>query len=305
MVAPAIVRQINRVSGRRCTNRRRLRLLGTFDRGVHAVVGSRRLVQGGAVGMSEVTVAGGTFRCCPGCARREAAVVQRFIERGLSSLPVGTHVAFLTITEPSKFRSVQEHAEAVSAFLEDIWNMFRGVRPYTAVREFQERGAIHTHALIVDWQWVHIPKLQRMANRRGLGAISLRGSFRVGAEVQEVNGKPQRINNLGAYMAKTFGNYMSKSIDKWQQYVDLMPKGYRQLHHGGGWPGTLTGLREEIASQTPRARRRLARSERQLEYWRATDLLGDMLNAVEVPWLSTVPGIVPLRTPVRSDEYAY
>jgi len=229
--------------------------------------------------MTEQTIAGNTFRCCPGCAYRESWSVKRYIEQGIDALPDGTWVCFLTITEPSAFRSVQEHAEAVSAYLEDIWEMLGGALPYCAVREFQSRGAVHTHALIAYWRKQDLRVLQAMAHARGLGAISTRGTFQKGAEWQRVNGQLRRINHLPAYLAKTFGSYLSKSADKWQQYVDLMPKGYRQLHHGGGWPSTLTEVREEIRCRSARARRRKEREDRILEHWAARDLLVAVLGA--------------------------
>jgi hypothetical protein len=102
--------------------------------------------------------------------------------------------------------------------------------------------------LIVGWPKVDLKVIDSLAARHGLGMTSLRGTFLVGhGGMIKIKGKWKPVNDPAAYLAKVFGNYLSKVADEdlWQQYVDCMPAGYRQLTHGGGWPGTLLRLREE------------------------------------------------------------
>lgn len=183
---------------------------------------------------------------------REGWVVAEFIRRGLLALPEGTWVGFLTVTEPSVYRTVDQHAESMSRFLEDLWKLLDEVggvraRPYVAVREFQQRGAVHTHSLVANWPYVDPKRVQSLAWKHGLGAISLRGTFRIGGPSGKRDGKGQEIRNVAAYLAKTFGSYLSKSSGDHSRYCLLMPKGYRQVHHSRDWADglTLTGLRGE------------------------------------------------------------
>lgn len=256
-------------SSGRCTNKRRRRgtrgtdLIGQF-------------------------VAGNTFRCCPGCAHRDSWSVREYIEQGLQAVADGTWVWFLTITEPSEFRSVQAHAESVSAFLEQLWAWI-GPKPYCWVREFQKRGAVHTHCLVVGAPRVEIQSLQLLARLHGLGAISLRGTFQSGSGVYKVDGQYRKITSPSAYLSKTFGRYLSKSANDWRHYCDLMPKGYRQLGHGGGWPSTLGAVRDARRARSPRAQRRLTWQNAVLTTWHATDLLVSMLGATHIDPFTGIP----------------
>lgn len=197
----------------RCTNRRRARL------------------SSGRVAL----VAGGRTRCCAGCAVRESWVVADYIRMGLEDVPIGTWVAFFTLTEPGEFRSVEEHCNAFDSFKVDLWALLGGPREYVAVREFQKRGAVHTHMLVVGWSRVDLEELRAIIVKHGYGRIFNVRSMRTGGHAH--------VKNVAAYMAKTFGGYLSKQgkdEELYRQAMELLPPGRRLVHHSRGWAGGIT-----------------------------------------------------------------
>jgi hypothetical protein len=184
---------------------------------------------------------------------RDGWVVADYVRMGLEALPAGTRVAFLTVTEGSNFRVPEDHARAFSRLMVDVLRMLdasaksRGEplsdrpRPYLAVREFQKRGAMHTHTLIAGWTRVDIEELRALIKAHGFGRIFNVKTYVVGQQ-------GAAVTNLAAYMAKTFGQYLSKSGrdgDEWQRVVSTLPKGLRLVLHSSTWANgaTLEGLR--------------------------------------------------------------
>lgn len=237
-------------------------------------------------------MAGGRTRCCAGCAVREGWVVSEFIRRGLSALPPKTWVCFLTLTEPGEARSVQDHAAAVSAFLRELWPWLdaRSVtprkRPYVGVREFQKRGAVHTHLLIAFWPRVDLGELSALAARHGLGHTSTRGTFQLGG--RNVTRSGESIRDLSLYLGKTFGGYLSKGFDEYDRWLELMPPGYRVLHHGGGWAEglTLQAIRDERLGRV-----RLRHGDKTAPAWSEQDALDLLRRELDVQVLDVVPNL--------------
>lgn len=229
----------------RCTNRR---YLGTHE-------SSRRVM----------TVAGGTFRCCPGCAMRYGWVVADYVRDGLEALPAGTWVAFLTLTEGSIPRSVETHAESCSRFLGDLWRFLQKTNgglakdaqplPYIGVREWQARGAVHTHLLIAGWSRVDFEDLRALVVKHGFGARFNVKTYRVAGD-----GSAGDVKHLSAYMAKTFGTYLTKSaraLELWKHVVDNLPPGYRLVVHSKSWRPNETLLSYGVRRKSESIARRV------------------------------------------------
>lgn len=181
------------------------------------------------------SVAGGYTRCCSGCAVREAWVVGDYIRAGLETQPVGTWVAFFTLTEPSEFRSVEEHCKSFDGFKRDLWALLGGPKPYVAVREFQKRGAVHTHMLVIGWKRLDLEEVRKVVVAHGYGRIFNVRAMRSGGHAH--------VKNVAGYMAKTFGGYLSKQgkdEDLYRQAMELLPRGYRLVHHSADWADGLT-----------------------------------------------------------------
>lgn len=181
------------------------------------------------------SVAGGYTRCCSGCAVRESWVVADYIRMGLEDQPVGTWVAFFTLTEGTEFRSVEEHCASFDGFKRDLWKLLGGPRPYVAVREFQKRGAVHTHMLVVGWKRLDLEEVRKVVVSHGFGRIFNVRAMRSGGH--------QHVKNVAGYMAKTFGGYLSKQgkdEELYRQAMELLPKNHRLVHHSSDWASGLT-----------------------------------------------------------------
>jgi hypothetical protein len=101
------------------------------------------------------------------------------------------------------------------------------------VREFQERGAVHTHLLIADWQYLDLAEFRALAERHGFG--------RCNVKAVKVAGDREGIHNVGAYFAKSFAGYMVKGLSSdelREQALELLPPGSRLIIHSRNWlPG--------------------------------------------------------------------
>ncbi len=179
---------------------------------------------------------------------RDGWVVADYVRKGLECLPAGTRVAFLTVTEGADFRSAEEHARMHSRLMVDVLRMLdsaavsRGEplpsrpRPYLSVREFQKRGAMHTHTLLAGWTRVDLEELRALVVSYGFGRIFNVKTYVVGAQ-------QSHVHNLAGYMAKTFGQYLSKSGrdgSEWARVVESLPKGLRLVLHSSTWADGLT-----------------------------------------------------------------
>ncbi len=193
---------------------------------------------------------------------RDGWVVADYVRLGLEALPPGTRVAFLTLTEGADFRSPEEHARSHSRFMVDLLRMLDAAaasrkeplsgrpRPYLSVREFQKRGAMHTHTLLAGWTRLEIEDLRALVQSHGFGRI-----FNVKTYV--VGSGEQHVRDLAAYCAKTFGGYLSKSGRdgaEWARVVETLPKGLRLVLHSSTWANgqTLEALRNARKPQSQR-----------------------------------------------------
>jgi hypothetical protein len=241
----------------RCTNRRRV-----------GVSSSGRVL----------TVAGGRFRCCSGCAVRYGWSVSDFIQRGCQQSEAGSYLAMLTLTEPAKHRGWAGHTESVRLFLPALWDLLgretcprchgdgeKAKRlgcgrhtpvtlPYVLVRELQGRGAWHSHIALRNWRKVDLEKVRALAMRYGLGQ-----SFRIDARrvSDDRGGQP-----MAAYMAKSFGSYLSKtsrSAEHRQAVLDAMPGNGRLVASSRDWiPGeTLLSVAADRVKTSRNAKRKL------------------------------------------------
>jgi hypothetical protein len=189
----------------------------------------------------EVNVAGGTVRCCRGCAVRRSWGLRSWLERGISSAPAGSYVAFLTVTEGSDPREAREHFAAVSRFLEDLWLLLGGKRQYAGVRELQMKRRArtgqdvwHTHLVVLDWARVDLEAVRALLLRHGLGRIFNVKVSKVGA------GDDGR--SLARYLAKSLSGYMTKGADEdlWAAAMDALPVGCRLHLSSRSWAGGVT-----------------------------------------------------------------
>ncbi len=185
-------------------------------------------------------VAGGYVRCCRGCAVRRSWAVRSFVEMGMEALPVGTVVAFVTITEGSNPRSADEHFAAVSGFLADLMRLLGGTRPYVGVREIQNKrlertgvGVWHSHVVIAGWKRLDLRAggpVQRLLSKYGLGS-----HFNVRVKVvtdPEANGR-----DVARYLSKSLSTYMTKSYEggSWETAMQHLPRGSRLVFSSAGW----------------------------------------------------------------------
>lgn len=217
-------------------------------------------------------VAGGTVRCCRGCAMRYGWSLQEFLRRGLADLADGTYVALLTLTEPGHDRGAEVHAADVSRLLEALpmflakqvcrasgackppsgaaegWKPARHAHtplrlPYAGTREFQKRGAMHTHVLLIGWPRVEMGDLRSLVAAIGLGRANVRVSR---------TGKSGKFSSeqVAAYLAKSCSGYLAKSLstdeDAWSFAMAHLPANARLLVHSDSWlPGeTLLSVME-------------------------------------------------------------
>lgn len=194
-------------------------------------------------------------------------VVADYVRDGLEAVPAGTWVAFLTLTEPAVFRSVEDHAVACGRFLGDLWRLQakeRGEKvreartlPYVGVREWQRRGAVHTHLLIAGWSKMAMADLRALAEKHGFGRTNVK-AYRV-----EDGGSAGDVAKLSAYFAKTFGTYLTKSSRSeqlWREVCDRLPPGYRLVIHSKSWVPEQTLLTYGVRRRQESLARRIQAS---------------------------------------------
>lgn len=196
-----------------------------------------------------IRVAGRTFGCCQGCAVRQGWAVRELISRGLQDLPVGSWVAFLTVTEGVDPRGLSEHGKAVSRFLGDLFRVLGGKRAYIGVRELQKRDAWHTHLLIADWRKVDWDVIRRLLTKHGLGHVFYLKAFQV---------RPEGTEGLSRYLSKSFGTYFTKSARDGETHARVvrhLPRGGQLCVASRSWAGGQTrGGIERERLQAYRAR---------------------------------------------------
>lgn len=166
---------------------------------------------------------------------RQGWAVRDLIRLGLEELPVGSWVGFLTITEGPDARGLAEHGEAVGRFLGDLRRLFGAKRAsdhdYIGVRELQKRGAWHTHLLVAHWKRVEWGEIRRLLVKHGLGEVFYVKTFQV---------RPDAVEGLARYLAKSFGAYFTKSANEaesWKRVVGAMPVGQQLVVKSRGWAG--------------------------------------------------------------------
>lgn len=208
---------------------------------------------------------------------REGWVLQDYIRAGLERLHTGTVVGMLTLTEPSTPRTFGEHSEAYGRFMRDL-RVLQGCTKltYLGVREFQKRGAVHTHTVLPGWRFVPIETLRALAVAHGFGA-----RINITTKTVTAAGGAEGVTNLAAYLSKGLGTYLRKNAEaseaEYARAVELLPVGARLVVHSQDWAGGLTLLDMRSARALgPRhvAEQRLARFAACVEHAAAVHALG-------------------------------
>ena len=185
----------------------------------------------------------------------------------VAALAAGEPVILLTLTEPTLARSFGDSSKALTAFMKRLQHRYGGGLRWFAVAEWQRRGAVHWHCLMIGlaycrparngegrrylghphgahtWEVRKWADLRPLAVHYGFGRVLDVHAVGVGADAHTA------AEDVGRYLSK----YLTKIAD-----AHRLPKGARLVRTSRGrnqWvPGlTLTSL-SEAAREHARSR---------------------------------------------------
>lgn len=170
---------------------------------------------------------------CPVCSRRRARAARLLFERGM--------VAAVRRNERLRFMTLTDDAPGTMTVPElgRCWNRLRGklvrkglLRDYAMVVEFQQRGALHIHAVCTG-EFIPQRKLASWAKDAGWGAH---------AHIAEV----KSVLDVATYSLKA-ASYATKAMSSAEAMRKKGATRVRPIRTSTGWlPGGLRAIEEEL-----------------------------------------------------------